>query len=135
METNRFKFRAWYDGNMYTNHSVSIEIDGTIQFLYPDGEWRENKDLVLMQCTGLNDINGTLVFEGDKFEGEDQKEYFVVVWNPQESRFQLDYYGFDQYTGEGGQEVDATEISKVDENVMDISSVLEMNITGNIYER
>ena len=138
---DRFKFRAWHSeqkrmidiyglGPDFATENTLDGVDpGTNAFMGDDFE-----KLSVMQCTGLKDSEGTDVFEGDKFKGEELQEYYLVVWNVNEARFQLDYYGFDQHTGEGGQEVDSNEISRIDENALEISCISDMNVIGNIYQ-
>jgi len=131
---DRFKFRAW-DGQFKTMAYGSLTQDrwySKTGFLDVSSGGLEGCDI--MQCTGLKDMEGHHVFEGDRFEGEEPQEYYLVVWNANEARFQLDYYGFDEYTGEGGQEVFASEISRIDENMIDMSSVSVMKVIGNIYQ-
>ena len=101
MEQKRtIKFRMWRDGRMQQCHCMNAYINTNNEF-QGDGE-------VLMQYTGLNDKNGSEIYEGDilnylwdkKTEGGayicGSQDYYpenalVVVWS--EGSFYLDGRG------------------------------------------
>lgn len=77
MANERFRFRAWdTEYNRMTQPYAS----------WPKGELLVNggyKDLILMQCTGLRDSEGTLIWEGDVIEiveDEDKGSIYSIRW-------------------------------------------------------
>lgn len=86
------------------------------------------------QFTGLLDKNRNKIFEGDKFQGDENGEYYVVNWNEDEATFQMDLYGYNMHIGEGSQEVFDNEVSHIDSNCFELSALKSDLIIGNIHE-
>ena len=66
---DRFKFRFWN------------KKDNQLQEWKGSHFWQalNNEDLIPMQCTGLKDNNGTLIYEGDIVK-DDHEAKHQVVW-------------------------------------------------------
>lgn len=96
MNTDRFKFRVWDKLNEeYVEdqcEECSIRFDGNlnIRVYCDDGytghyESYEPHEVIIEQCSGLRDINGNLIYEGDivrfiGMQGSPEVDPEVVVW-------------------------------------------------------
>jgi len=86
--------------------------------------------------TGLYDFHKIEMWEGDKFENEDDSDGFLlVVWNEEEARFQVDVYGYTMSFDENSQEIYSNEIELVDENIFNMSDLATFECVkiGNIF--
>lgn len=86
------------------------------------------------QYTGLKDKNGNDIYEEDKLGGDEQGEYYLIEWNNEESKFQVNLYGYNIYLNEGGGEEYDNEISCIDTDCFELSALTELEIIGNIHE-
>lgn len=63
--SDRFKFRCWDNINEEWMDCIHLDIDtGYITGFY-NPEQAQKRRYTLMQCTGLKDKNGRLIYEGD----------------------------------------------------------------------
>lgn len=122
------KFRAYDSGSlcrMYQPDEVMVG-DGNIWIIDEDdvaGEWIVNNDLNLMQSTGLKDLNGIEVFEGDILEVTDKHSWLEVVSYSQEKAMFV--------TEEINREFKVPESPLYD---LSDSTFLKFEVIGNIYE-
>lgn len=83
------KFRAWFkpEKRMHTVNTISFN-EGWIDATKYNGDI---EDFELMQFTGLNDINGNEVYEGDIIKNTDTGETSLVFWNTEKVQFCVRY--------------------------------------------
>ena len=74
------KFRAWNGSKMIDAFDLSCN---------PKYWWKKCKDYPLMQYTGLKDITGQDIYEGDIITREDRKRGEVVEFNDGAFRISL----------------------------------------------
>lgn len=74
---DRFKFRCWDNINGKWMDCIQLDIDtGYITGFY-NPEQAQKRRYILMQCTGLKDKNGKLIYEGDIVKDDKDLLYLV----------------------------------------------------------
>lgn len=100
MTSDRFKFRAWdtYCKRMrYEEDYVIVSDTGKPHWIHDQETIQgEATQLILMQSTGIKDVENNLTYEGDKVEltrkagfGTAKGDIYKVVWSKSRASFLL----------------------------------------------
>lgn len=125
---DRFKFRFWDKETQTMQKIPMVELRHRITL---DNIFADDR-VVFMQCTGLKDKNGKLIFEGDLLKPlcEDD-ELIEIVWNEEIARFGLMIQWRDPCYWNGLHEETKTGRGYYD---FDEYYVEDFEVIGNIYE-
>lgn len=82
MSTDRFKFRAWdtsHNRMRYEEDYAIVPDTGKPHWIH-DQEFiqEEATQLILMQCIGLKDVEGKLIYEGDLIQEDSLQTIYEV---------------------------------------------------------
>ena len=126
---DRFKFRVWYMPE-YDKPRMIYGAEKTYDFMYGEpeiicadcfGSLLDSKEYRLMQCTGLKDKNGKLIYEGDIVKYKDEV-YGLCI-----GKIEWDnaHYEFQYYTGEKYGWFS---------HILCLKHIKNIEVIGNIYE-
>lgn len=90
---DRFKYRIWHKEfkQFLGIEEWSVFGDGSVNFLdFRDGGFvpaKSNDDVVIEQCTGMRDINGKLIYEGDIVKRFNTEYVYTVKYDEEKLTF------------------------------------------------
>lgn len=119
---DRFKFRYLFDKKLY--EVVLIDFKFNNIYLKIDDKYplrTKFDDRKLMQCTGLKDKNGKLIYEGDIVKYKDEAYSLCIgriEWN--NAHYELQYYTGEKYGWFS--------------HILCFKHIKNMEVIGNIYE-
>ena len=128
--SDRHLFRAWLpELNKMVTPTKLHYFESGIAVEYKDNGERcldSAKYNILMQCTGLRDKNGNLIYEGDELNNATfNNDVFTVIWNHKRAEFDVLTDGYESNVN--------LYLAMRDNNVRDGGDIVA-KIVGNIYE-
>lgn len=118
------KFREWDTERKTMSYGKREDFDDMVGFRF---DHEEGGERILMQYTGLKDVNGTEIYEGDITTNELYKSEglaFVVYYDNEKGMFKQSPFMFEN----NGKKLGNTDLT------LQMDSVTNKEVIGNIYE-